>query len=76
MKDLLAKILLWVFGTSWKTTVAGYVSAVAITLGAYLTSVMAGTSFDWKFVWVAAAIGVLGRLSKQESKAETKNETL
>jgi hypothetical protein len=66
MNELLAKVFKWIFGASWKTTVWGYSSAAAITLGAYLTSVLAGTPFNWEYVGIAIAIGVLGRLSKHE----------
>jgi hypothetical protein len=66
MNTLISKILNWILGPSWKTTVWGYSSAAAITLGAYLTSVMAGTPFGWEYVGIAIAIGVLGRLSKHE----------
>ncbi len=61
---MLIRLLLWIFGDSWRTTILGY----SVAISYYVLPILQGNDWTWKGLGTAAAIAVFSRLVSEDKK--------
>ena len=69
---MIPRLLAWLFGASWRTTLAGYAGAALEGVQA-VPAIVTGTATadDWRRAGIAVAIAVLGRLAHDSGASDS-----